>query len=106
MQAHSNDNSASSITSFKNSIWKLGTCGNFAKEGVQYLSQITIIFIVICTALYNLTYQGQGQSHNSLWASILSGCIGYMLPQPKLNRQKNVKFDKSPNGFNFEKEVT
>ena len=50
-----------------------------------YLSQLAAIFVVICTCLINLSL---GIEKTELWASLLSACIGYLLPTPKF-RNKN-----------------
>ena len=46
-----------------------------------YLLQIFLIILVVIAALVNLTL---GYPHQELWISLLSSCLGYTLPNPKL----------------------
>jgi hypothetical protein len=61
------------------------------RSEVKYGVQVVILFIVILTCLINLSI---GKSDlNALWISLLSSCIGYLLPSPcisKRRRQENV----------------
>ena len=58
--------------------------GKFPKQEVIYLSQVTLIYIVVIACVINLTLW---DVNVSLWASLLSGCIGYILPSPKLKNK-------------------
>jgi len=60
-------------------------CGKIYKEQVIYTCQIFIVFTVIIVCLVNLT---TSNTHPSLWASILSGSVGYILPAPKIRKKK------------------
>ena len=62
-------------------------CGKFPKEEVIYLSQVVVIFIVIIASLVNLSFGGK--ENDALWSSVLSGCVGYMLPAPRISKKKN-----------------
>ena len=66
-------------------------CGRHKKDQVIYFCQIFVIYTVIVACLVNLSV---GSSLNTLWASILSGSVGYILPAPKIRRtkSKNVAF--------------
>jgi hypothetical protein len=46
-----------------------------------YLSQILAIFIVMLVSLYNLSTKS---GDDSLWTALLTSCLGYMLPNPKI----------------------
>jgi len=59
--------------------------GKIKKEQVIYTCQILIVFTVIIACLVNLTIS---DTHPSLWASILSGSVGYILPAPKIRKNK------------------
>ena len=48
-------------------------------EVVLFAVQVTVILIVICTCLVNLTI---GNGNKILWTVILSSSIGYILPNP------------------------
>ena len=58
--------------------------GKVPKQEIIYLSQVVLIYIVVVTCVVNLTLWDVNQS---LWASLLSGCIGYILPSPKLRKK-------------------
>lgn len=64
-------------------------CGKIPKEEIVYFSQILIIFCVVVTCLVNLSIN-QGDK-DSLWASLLSASVGYLLPNPKI-KKKNDSF--------------
>src|ERR1700721_4097761 len=61
-------------------------CGIFPKEEVIYFTQVTAIYIIIITCLINLSLKN---GVDTVWASLLSGSIGYLLPAPNI-RKKNV----------------
>ena len=53
---------------------------------IVFFSQFLIILIVISTSIYNLSVNSED---SSLWISLLSSCLGYILPNPTLQRQIN-----------------
>src|SRR5215510_5500721 len=56
------------------------------KRGLFY-SQVVAILIVIIACVVNLSL---GSANTELWASLLSGSLGYLLPTPKLrNKYRN-----------------
>ena len=63
-------------------------CGKFPKEEVVYFCQVVVILTVVIACLVNLSF---GDSKNdALWSSMLSGCVGYLLPAPRIEKKKNV----------------
>ena len=60
----------------------LNLCGKqvFKKELAYYI-QITLIYIVVIVCLINISLN---HTNTSLWTNLLSSCIGYVLPAPKL----------------------
>ena len=48
---------------------------------IVYLCQILIILSVVFASIYNLTTERGDQQ---LWVALLSSCMGYLLPNPKL----------------------
>jgi hypothetical protein len=55
---------------------------------IVFLTQMVIIYVVIVVALVNLSRnQGDGQA-GKVWIALLSSCLGYMLPNPKLEGLK------------------
>ena len=58
----------------------------FPRQEVVYFSQTIIIYIVIITALINLSF-GIGES--SIWTALLGSCLGYILPHPSIKKDKD-----------------
>ena len=52
-----------------------------------FICQIIVVFTVICASIYNLSTNSEDKT---LWTSLLSSCIGYILPQPVIKKVKNV----------------
>jgi hypothetical protein len=48
---------------------------------IVYFCQMLIVYIIIITSIINLSLKN---GSNELWISLLSSCIGYALPSPKL----------------------
>lgn len=48
---------------------------------VLFAAQIGLIFVVVVTALINLSLKNGNQN---LWMIVLTSCLGYILPNPKL----------------------
>ena len=51
---------------------------------IVFFSQMLIITIVVSVSLYNLTRDGES---DRLWVALLSSCLGYILPNPTLNKK-------------------
>lgn len=51
---------------------------------VVFFAQIAILYLIIACSIYNLSVS---KDNNTLWISLLSSCLGYMLPQPTLKRK-------------------
>ena len=79
-----------SMKSAQSSILKLYTCDNQRKSASVFVAQITIIFIVIISAILNLSLGNTEQTH--LWTSLLSTSLGLLLPNPSIKQiQKGQK---------------
>ncbi len=50
---------------------------------IVYFCQMIIVYIIIITSIANLSLQN---GSTELWISLLSSCIGYALPNPKLKK--------------------
>ena len=50
---------------------------------IVYFCQIIIVYVIIITSIINLSLQN---GSSELWISLLSSCIGYVLPSPKLKK--------------------
>ena len=56
---------------------------NVRKEKLEYICQIALIFVIIIASILNLSL---GSGSNELWISLLSSCVGYILPNQKFKR--------------------
>jgi hypothetical protein len=55
---------------------------HISKSHIVFTVQVIVIYIVIITCLFNLTFRnGENQ-----WTAVLSSAIGYILPSPKLKK--------------------
>ena len=54
------------------------------KTEIVYFSQMMIVYVIIITSITNLSLQN---GSTELWISLLSSCIGYALPNPKLKKR-------------------
>lgn len=57
----------------------------FPKSEVVFFTQVILIYIVVIVSVYNLTI---GHPDSKLWTALLTGNIGYLLPNPTLNKAK------------------
>jgi hypothetical protein len=63
--------------------WDLG-CIKIPKDCLVYISQMLIVSCVIGVSLYNISTSDQ---RLEFWASLLSGSVGYILPNPTLKKK-------------------
>ena len=89
-QVHSEDISSrpsgsANISANSNiSEWKV--CGSSVpKSELVFFSQVIILYIVVCLCLFNLT---TGRGDSNLWSALLSGSLGYLLPNPTIKTSK------------------
>lgn len=59
------------------------------RSEIVFLCQVIILYTVIVVSIYNLTV---GNANSNLWTALLSSCLGYLLPNPKI-KQKHVLSD-------------
>jgi hypothetical protein len=71
--------------------WKLFG-HNVPKPEIIFFSQVIIIYVVVITALANIT---AANGDRTVWISLLCSCLGYLLPSPTLPTE-NIK--SLPNG--------
>ena len=59
------------------------------KEEIVFSTQVILIYLIAITSIVNLTMEAK---HETLWTSLLSASLGYMLPAPQLNnlRKKQI----------------
>jgi len=48
----------------------------------KYIAQVGLIYIVVIACIINLALQ---IPEKTVWISLLSSCVGYILPAPSLN---------------------
>lgn len=48
---------------------------------IAFICQIVIVYIIIITSIINISLQIEPQD---LWITLLSSCLGYILPSPVL----------------------
>lgn len=53
------------------------------KAEIMYLCQLTIVFIVVVSSIVNMTLDN---GSTELWISLLSSSIGYILPNPSIDK--------------------
>jgi len=56
----------------------------FPQSEVVFFAQVILIYAVVITSIVNLTI---GSSDSKLWTALLTGHIGYLLPNPSLKRK-------------------
>lgn len=52
---------------------------------VIFISQVCLLFVVVITALINLSLD---HGNTNLWTMVLTSCLGYMMPNPHLKATK------------------
>ena len=62
----------------------LGT--SLPKSEIVYFCQMLVVYIIIVTAIVNLSLNSD---KTELWVSLLSSAIGYALPSPTLNKKND-----------------
>ena len=81
-----NTTSQVSQSSEQSARWSF-ICGNsLPRAEVIYYCQVLLIYIVVVACLINLSIGG---NNSSLWSSLLSGSVGYLLPSPKIKLKKD-----------------
>ena len=55
------------------------------KEEIVFFTQVILIYVIAITSIVNLTMDAK---NDTLWTSLLSASLGYMLPALNLNNHK------------------
>lgn len=63
---------------------------------ILFTVQVALIFVVVCVSLMNLTYSWGNQN---LWTVVLTSCLGYIMPNPKIKINNGQVDDKSINNL-------
>ncbi len=70
----------------ENSATNWRVCGSrIPKSELVFFSQVIILYVVVCMCLFNLT---TGRGDSNLWSALLSGCLGYLLPNPTIKQNR------------------
>lgn len=51
---------------------------------IVFVCQMIIIYVVIGVSLFSLT-RGNDAADKQLWIALLSSCLGYLLPNPRID---------------------
>ena len=62
--------------------WNFGCC-RLDRRCVQYFAQLGLLSICIATSLYQVS---TSNNNREFWISLLSSCVGVIVPSPKLKK--------------------
>ena len=57
------------------------------RSEIVFACQMILVYIVVCSSIINLSME---LGDSNLWTALLSSCLGYILPNPKLPSNKNL----------------
>ena len=57
------------------------------RSEIVFACQMILVYIVVCASIINLSME---LGDSNLWTALLSSCLGYILPNPKLSSNKNL----------------
>ena len=57
------------------------------KAEIVFFCQVVVLYTVIVVSIYNLT---KTDANSNLWTALLSRCLGYLLPNPSMKRDRYV----------------
>ena len=57
------------------------------KPEIIFFSQVVLIYIVVITALINITTT---DTDRTVWITLLCSCLGYLLPNPKIETTNGI----------------
>lgn len=64
-------------------IWKIGCLGNLDRRCIVYFSQLITLTVCIGVSLFQVSTKEQNKD---MWISLLSSCIGILIPSPKMSK--------------------
>ena len=73
----------------------VGLCGQECpRREIEFLVQSLVLFVVVVVSLYNLTVaEDRPQCGETVWASLLSACVGICTPGPVISWQRRRQQD-------------
>ena len=71
------------MSATSNNKW-IVCCQEVPSREVIFFTQVAILYVVICVSLAN---HSLGIGNQTLWSSLLAGCLGYLLPAPTIGKK-------------------
>ena len=68
-------------------------CTRPPQKQIIYYCQVVAIYLIVIACLVNLSV---GTNNDTVWASMLSASIGYLLPSPKFRKNRNESLLSNP----------
>jgi hypothetical protein len=66
--------------------WRL-CCTKAPKDEIVYCCQLVIAYVIIIVSLLNITFT---ENDTCLWSTLISGTVGYLLPNPHLHKNESL----------------
>ena len=73
----------STTTTRKSHLWDVFG-KRVPRSEIVFVCQLLVIYVVISVSLFSLT-RGNDPADNQLWSALLSSCLGYLLPNPRID---------------------
>jgi hypothetical protein len=67
-------------------MWTL-CCTKAPKDEIIYCCQLAVAIIIIIIGLANITFT---DNDTCLWSILVSGSVGYLLPNPRIQRDESL----------------
>ena len=67
-------------------MWKV-CCAKAPKDEIIYCCQLIVATIIIAVGLLNITFT---ENDTCLWSILVSGAVGYLLPNPQIRRDESL----------------
>ena len=68
----------------KKNSWNFCNNVTLPRSGVVFVAQMVVILILLTFCILKLSFTNLGCEATSVWFSILSGLVGYVLPNPRI----------------------
>ena len=68
----------------KKNLWKFCNNVTLPKSEVVFVAQMVVILILLTFCILKLSFTKLSCEETSVWFSILSGLVGYVLPNPRI----------------------
>ena len=71
-------------TNSEKKSWKFCNNVTLPRSEVVFVAQMVVILILLTFCILKLSFTKLGCEETSVWFSILSGLVGYVLPNPRI----------------------